>query len=60
MGAFESVWSRAVQATRDWKSRRLQPPVRRKPLFEALEQRFLLSGEGLIIPPPPPPALRAS
>ena len=57
MNAVESVWIRAVRAARSLKARRLQPPVRRKPLFEALEQRFLLSGEGLIIPPPPPPSV---
>ena len=57
MNAVESVWIRAVRAARSLRARRLQPPVRRKPLFEALEQRFLLSGEGLIVPPPPPPSV---
>ncbi|MDZ4253775.1 MAG: DUF4347 domain-containing protein, partial [Sulfuritalea sp.] len=35
---------------------KLQSPERRKALFEAMEQRFLLSVEG-VVPPPPPPAL---
>ena len=34
---------------------KLQAPERRKALFEAMEQRFLLSVEG-VLPPPPPPA----
>ncbi|MBI3095243.1 MAG: DUF4347 domain-containing protein, partial [Rhodocyclales bacterium] len=34
---------------------KLQAPERRKALFEAMEQRFLLSVEG-VVPPPPPPA----
>ncbi|MFH1604074.1 MAG: DUF4347 domain-containing protein, partial [Pseudomonadota bacterium] len=40
-------------------SRRLQPPMRRKALFEAMEQRFLLSAE-TVIPPPPPAAQPAA
>ncbi|MDK9703142.1 MAG: DUF4347 domain-containing protein [Sulfuritalea sp.] len=40
-------------------SGRLQAPARRKALFEAMEQRFLLSVEGVVPPPPPAPTLPA-
>ena len=41
---------------------KLQAPEQRKTLFEAMEQRFLLSAEGIVPPPPssqPLPALEA-
>ncbi|MFA5916002.1 MAG: LEPR-XLL domain-containing protein, partial [Burkholderiales bacterium] len=51
--AVTNLAARLARALRA--SVKLQPPMRRKALFEAMEQRFLLSSDG-VIPPPPPPA----
>src|SRR5437868_915818 len=51
--AVRSFASRMARGLR--MPQRLQPPMRRKALIEALEQRFLLSAENPV-PPPPPPA----
>ena len=49
---------RQERKTRRSAAHRKAVTPRREPrlLIEAIEPRYLLSGEGIVVPPPPPPA----